>query len=676
MPTQDPRSDGQRAHLAPSLAFFFSKYLSTEATWVSRLFRAYTTVSVFAGDSRTRRYAAALVGLLLASSLSLLALVTSFTLTRATRRRIQHMVQASSGDVAAAARAPVRFADLGALPGPVQRYFQYALKEGQKPIRYCALRQRGAFRLRASPGMKASEGWKKVHAQQFFSTLQPGYVWAATISLAPFMWIRGWDSYVRGKGHMLWKLFSALTLVNFGGREIDQSALVRYLSEAVYFPTALLPSRTLRWEPLNDDSARATLVHGGLCVSAVFHFNARGQVVRLTTADRPRRLDDGTVAEDAWTGYYRDYQERGGMQLPMEAEYAWNLVGGTFSHTAVQSTRSRRPDAPALASTAKAPSSDAHGLTVNTSTDKRNRNRQAQARFRERQRDKQVRHDKMLTQALSPPALTAAPVLQNVFVHRGLAEEMIPYLNLKIDIFRKSATVLGWENPCALLIENLKTAVLAWCAAFRQALQVLLEAYDAQPCEEKLNPLTEFMYQVRDCFEAYWNHIREGAVWPHKLMHALTAGIEEEWGQPAPHLYRRAADAMRLTPTQHANLIQAYRNIKGRRIDMDFLERKKSEQILRECEMDQRQAAAELYFTVTAEITPCGQLARGGTAAPSVKDRNNGDGAMGYAGLLAEDVSLPDIALDDILEVFDGSLLAGDAGDLDRQTSWELQDIL
>ena len=29
-------------------------------------------------------------------------------------------------------------------------------------------------------------------------------------------------------------------------------------------------------------------VHGGLCVSAVFHFNQAGQVTRLTTADRPR----------------------------------------------------------------------------------------------------------------------------------------------------------------------------------------------------------------------------------------------------------------------------------------------------------------------------------------------------------------------------------------------------
>ena len=67
---------------------------------------------------------------------------------------------------------------------------------------------------------------------------------------------------------MLWKLFSAITLVNFGGREIDQSALVRYLTEAVYFPTALLPSRTLRWEELDADSARATLVSPGVPFAA------------------------------------------------------------------------------------------------------------------------------------------------------------------------------------------------------------------------------------------------------------------------------------------------------------------------------------------------------------------------------------------------------------------------
>lgn len=125
-----------------------------------------------------------------------------------------------------------------------------------------------------------------------------GYVWVATIQLAPLFWVRGWDSYlqgnpsahalfcllstmpcvlcssyswlmayaacklllppgvycdaftlVAGKGNMLWKLLSAITLVDFGGPEIDQAGLSRYLSESVFFPTALLPSQRLTWEP-------------------------------------------------------------------------------------------------------------------------------------------------------------------------------------------------------------------------------------------------------------------------------------------------------------------------------------------------------------------------------------------------------------------------------------------
>ena len=46
--------------------------------------------------------------------------------------------------------------------------------------------------------MRPSDGWKRVQARQYYCTAQPGYVWAATIHLAPLMWIRGWDCYLRG----------------------------------------------------------------------------------------------------------------------------------------------------------------------------------------------------------------------------------------------------------------------------------------------------------------------------------------------------------------------------------------------------------------------------------------------------------------------------------------------
>lgn len=73
-----------------------------------------------------------------------------------------------------------------------------------------------------------------------------------------------------------------------GGPEIDQSALVRYLSEACYYPTALLPSHRLAWTAVDDTHAKATLVHGQQKVSGVFEFNSVGQIVSMCSKDRSR----------------------------------------------------------------------------------------------------------------------------------------------------------------------------------------------------------------------------------------------------------------------------------------------------------------------------------------------------------------------------------------------------
>ena len=44
-----------------------------------------------------------------------------------------------------------------------------------------------------------------------------------------------------------------------------------------------------------------------------------------------RRMDDGSVSQDKWTGYYRKWEERAGIMIPLELESVWNLIGGTFS---------------------------------------------------------------------------------------------------------------------------------------------------------------------------------------------------------------------------------------------------------------------------------------------------------------------------------------------------------
>ena len=91
-----------------------------------------------------------------------------------------------------------------------------------------------------------------------------------------------------GKGELFWRLFSCFTLVDFGGPEIDQSALVRYLSEACYYPTALLPSQRVKWTAIDDNHAKATLTHAQQKVSGVFKFNKIGQIVSMCSEDRSR----------------------------------------------------------------------------------------------------------------------------------------------------------------------------------------------------------------------------------------------------------------------------------------------------------------------------------------------------------------------------------------------------
>ena len=46
----------------------------------------------------------------------------------------------------------------------------------------------------------------------------------------------------------------------------------------------------------------------------------------------PRRLSDGSVSYDEWAGYYRQYEEKAGIMIPLELECVWNLIGGPFRY--------------------------------------------------------------------------------------------------------------------------------------------------------------------------------------------------------------------------------------------------------------------------------------------------------------------------------------------------------
>ncbi|HKG92399.1 MAG TPA: DUF6544 family protein [Gemmatimonadaceae bacterium] len=209
---------------------------------------------------------------------------------------------------------------LAELPAPVRRYFDFALTPGQPLVRHARLLQTGTFALRP-------DRWAPFTAVEDFAVWPPGFVWDARIRMAPLVTIRVRDSYADGEGAMRGRIAGLVPVVNQGGSaEMAVASLLRWLAEAPWLPTALLPSAEMRWDAVDDSTARATLTDGGTTVSMDVHFGALGEIARIS-AMRHRDVN-GTPMLTPWEGRFRDYARVEGMMVPREGEVGWVLPDG------------------------------------------------------------------------------------------------------------------------------------------------------------------------------------------------------------------------------------------------------------------------------------------------------------------------------------------------------------
>jgi hypothetical protein len=135
--------------------------------------------------------------------------------------------------------------------------------------------------------------------------------------------VRVVDSYIAGVGGGRVSILSAfIVAAEAGNPELNSGALHRYLAEAVWYPTALLPQSGVTWTPLNAHSAVATVTDRGTTVSLEFRFNDIGEVVGIYSPGRFGRFDQA-YSQVPWEGHFRDYQSRGGMRIPSYGEVGW-----------------------------------------------------------------------------------------------------------------------------------------------------------------------------------------------------------------------------------------------------------------------------------------------------------------------------------------------------------------
>lgn len=213
------------------------------------------------------------------------------------------------------------------LPSPVQRYLKRALVEGQPVERFGWVKQTALFKP-AVDGKGDTAGWKQTTAEEFFAASPPAFVWAATIKMMPGLWMKGYDQYLEGDGRMQWRMDSVIPIVTASGPEVTVSSLLRYLSEVPFvIPGAFLPGFGITWEPVDDNSAQATITDSGITTTGVFNFNEQGEIVSFLTDDR-YRTEGKKYVKSPWICKFEEWKEDAGRLVAVAGRACWELEPG------------------------------------------------------------------------------------------------------------------------------------------------------------------------------------------------------------------------------------------------------------------------------------------------------------------------------------------------------------
>lgn len=230
-------------------------------------------------------------------------------------RELRHQLDAARRPIAPKVFTNVELANL---PGPVKRYFGAALASGQSIVSAVRVEHSGTFNMDA-----VAENWKPFTSTQFVVTHRPGFDWDARIAMVPGVPVYVHDAYVAGIGMLQASVFGVVSMARLrGSGEVARDELMRFFAEAAWYPTALLPSQGVRWDAVDDDSARATLKDDAITLTLLFRFNQEGLIDTVFAETRGQMVGD-TVTHTPWECRLWNYAVRDGMRVPLDGEAVW-----------------------------------------------------------------------------------------------------------------------------------------------------------------------------------------------------------------------------------------------------------------------------------------------------------------------------------------------------------------
>ena len=198
------------------------------------------------------------------------------------------------------------------LPEPVQRYFKYVLKDGQKYVSSLRLTHNGFFKT------DLKKNFIKITGEQYFSAQKPQFIWKGVTSM-----FTARDYFIDNKGGLIATLLNVYNVVDAKGSNFDEGELQRWMAESVWFPTNFLPSEYLNWTAIDANSAKLSFHYNTTAFDFIVRFNAIGEITeiegeRFMTANK----------KEKWVCKMANYQERNGVKIPISDQAIWRLKEG------------------------------------------------------------------------------------------------------------------------------------------------------------------------------------------------------------------------------------------------------------------------------------------------------------------------------------------------------------
>lgn len=209
--------------------------------------------------------------------------------------------------------------DLSNLPEPVKKWLKNSGAIGRPYISYGKVTQIAEMQMKPE-----QDTWLNATAIQYTTIDNPAFIWNVDVTMNSLMYFQGRDKFDEGKGEMLIKLNSLISIVNERGVKIDEGSLQRYLGEMVWFPTLAL-SPYIHWEQIDEHTAKATMAYKGTSGSGTFYFNTNGDVVRFS-ALRYKGNESDAKRHD-WVMTILGYKTFEGIKVPAKMTSTWKLDG-------------------------------------------------------------------------------------------------------------------------------------------------------------------------------------------------------------------------------------------------------------------------------------------------------------------------------------------------------------